>query len=191
MPYPTFDYETNNPDEWNALFVKRAQPTLTREWSWCPGSFTDHRSPEGTCLDCSQKTEQLWDTPVQKAHFTIPIVTGLYILELGLTDRAPGAPRLKIGHSMNVVKRVHQHLHDKKHQRCIVHHCFPVSVNDLLSWQIPETLENLLNAHMILKGAVQPQDASFDYFTWEPDLLEICRGYLTPALVQALEQLIE
>ncbi len=177
-------------DHWHATFAKRAQPTPGRHWSWCPASFTHRYTSEKRCEDCDQTVEQV-QNKLMRPHITRPIGPGIYVIDVGHYKKAPGPPCLKIGMSeSSVVNRLEAHLQNAGHERCVVHYCFPVELSNGLSWQIPQILEALLCAHLIVAGAEKNKD-NYDYFTWSEALLEQCIEYLNkPGLLARIDRLI-
>ncbi len=123
--------------------------------------------------------------------FTQPVGPGIYLIDVGHYQNAPGPPRLKIGMSeSNVLRRLEAHLRNARHERCVVHYCFPVEPSDSLTWHIPQMLEHLLHANLTLNGAEQAKETD-DYFTWSDELLEQCIAYLNgPGLVDQIHRLI-
>jgi len=177
-------------DLWHPTFLERAQPTLERDWSWCPASLTHRYTSEKLCEDCGQPVKQVQEELI-RPHVTRPIGPGVYVIEVGQYEKAPGPPCLKIGMSeSNVVDRLEKHLQNTSHERCVVHYCFPVELSDGLTWQIPQTLEALLHGHLILTGA-EKDKGSYDYFRYSDELLDRCIEYLNrPGLVDGIHHLI-
>ena len=177
-------------DLWHSTFLERTQPTLERDWSWCPASLTHRYTSEKLCEDCGQPVKQVQKRLI-RPHITQPIGPGIYLLDVGHYRNAPGPPRLKIGMSQsNVLGRLEAHLQNVSHERCVLHYCFPAELPDTLTWHIPQMLEHLLNANMTLNGAELAKDTE-DYFTWSDKLLEQCIEYLNrPGLVDGIHHLI-
>ena len=182
--------DAEDTDQWHATFVERAQPTLERDWSWCAASFTHRYTPEKLCMDCGQPVKQVQKKLI-RPHVTQPVGPGIYLIEVGHYQNAPGPPRLKIGMSeSSVLRRLEAHLRNARHERCVVHYCFPVEPSDSLTWHIPQMLEHLLHANLTLNGAEQAKETD-DYFTWSDELLEQCIAYLNgPGLVDQIHRLI-
>ena len=187
--------DTEDTDQWHATFVERAQPTLARDWSWCPASFTHRYTSEKLCEDCGQKVKQvqkkLIHPHITQPKIAQPIGPGIYVIDVGHYQKAPGPPCVKIGMSeSSVVNRLEAHLQNASHERCVVHYCLPVELSNGLNWQIPQILEALLSAHLIVTGAEKHKD-NYDYFTWSEALLEQCIEYLSsPGLVDRIHRLI-
>lgn len=194
MPKETvFDYwsETEDPTQWHSIFLERAQPNTEAAWSWCPASFT-HRYKEGeVCEDCGQPIKKIQKEFI-RPHLTQETSPGVYLIDVGIYRKAPGPERFKIGMSQApVVGRLERHLQNPDHERCVVRYCFPVKPSDPLTWHIPQMLEHLLHANLILNGAEQVEGTD-DYFTWSDELLQRSIDYLErPQLVSNIYRLLE
>ena len=169
-----FDYwsSTEDTDSWYSTFLARADPMSDRQWSWCPASFTNKYTLDKVCSECGMPIKTVQKN-LSRPHLTKKTAPGIYLIDVGEYKKAPGARRLKIGMSQNAVAgRLEQHLQNPSHERCVVHYCFPIERSDpRLTWQVPEFLETLLQAHLTVSGA---EYFGYEYFVWSDELLERC-----------------
>jgi hypothetical protein len=188
-PY-IFEYlKDENPEGWGARFAARAQPTTAEKWAWCPGSFMPKSGKAcGICGVPVKIVRERWIRP----HITGMTGPGVYLVDVGGS--------LKIGMSQNAIgmaRRLESHLQNTNHQRCVVRYLFlPPLTNQALTWQVPQILESMLQAHLIASGAKcsgSKGDGSFgyEYFACSTDpgaLIQKCITYLNrPGLVEQIE----
>jgi len=191
MAYPVIDKNSKSED-WRGVLAERGLPSLEMPWSWCPGSYTHEGGADGSCPYCKQSVGITWRGKGELyAHLNMPIGAGVYLFDVGRTDRAPDAGRcFKFGCSTKVVRRLTDHFSDSKHERCVVLHCLPCPPG----WQICMTIECLLSELLKRKGAAgsgKPSGQTFEYFKWNEDLISSVRRFLIPDLVTDIMKTFE
>lgn len=182
MPYEVIDSNSTT-QNWREIFLPRAQPTLERPWSWCPGSYAREANEDGRCPYCEQTVELTWRGAQElKPHLTQPIGAGVYVIDVGRTERVPGHHCLKIGCSKTIAHRLYQHTRDRKHERCAVLHCLRCPPG----WQVCMAVECLLSEQLAQQGAIRSFKAlrrTWDYYDWDDRLVSFCQSLLVPDLV--------
>ncbi len=191
MVFPVIDYNSKSED-WRAVLGERGLPSAGAPWSWCRGSYAREGGSDGNCPYCKQSVGITWRGKGElQAHLKMRIGAGVYLLDVGRTDRAPAAGRcFKIGCSTNVSRRFREHFRDSKHERSVILHCLPCPPG----WQICTAIECLLSEHLRRKGAVGFASSSgrtWEYFQWGDDLVSSARRFLLPDLVTDIMKTFE
>ncbi len=178
MPYEVVDSNSAT-QNWREIFLPRAQPTLERPWSWCPGSYAREADEDGRCPHCGQTVELTWRGARElKPHLTQPIGAGVYVIDVGRTERVPGHHCFKIGCSKDVTGRLRKHARDRKHEKCAVLHCLPCPPG----WQVSMAVECLISEQLSQQGA-EALSKTWEYYDWDDRLVSFCRSFLVPDLV--------
>lgn len=188
MPFKVID-KNSKTEDWRSIFAARTNPTLSRPWSWCPGSYAHERTDDGKCPHCKQIVAETWRGNREMVpHLVSPLEAGVYLIDVGETDRAPGPRCLKVGSSNNVLRRLQQHAHDPKHERCVVLHCLPCPPG----WQVACAMEYLINDQLARRGAAgRSSGETWDYFEWDERHIDFCRMFMVPKLVKEIMQVVE
>lgn len=186
----TMAYEVVNGNsttqDWRAIFMSRAQPSPERAWSWCPGSFTCGVKPQGFCVHCKQQVGFTWRGRSRGElpdHLTRPIASGVYIINVGLTDYVPDHQCFKIGCAKSVISRLRQHSRDRNHQQCVVLHCLPCPPGWYFCTAIEHLLRDQLEARVVKSKALKRRE---EYYEWNEGHVAFCERFLSPKLVEAI-----
>lgn len=191
MAYPVIDKNSKSED-WRGVLAERGLPSLEMPWSWCPGSYTHEGGADGSCPYCKQSVGITWRGKGELyAHLNMPIGAGVYLFDVGRTDRAPSAGRcFKIGCAQDVFKRLTEHFLDSRNERCVVLHCLPCPPGH----RICNVIECLLSEHLSRKGVAPSASASgrtWEYYQWNDDLISSVRRFLIPDLVTDIMKTFE
>jgi hypothetical protein len=186
MPYAVIDGNSSTED-WQTIFAKRARPT-EQDWSWCALSYARKAEEGGICPRCRQKVGITWRGKRElRPHLASPIDAGVYLIEVGVTDRSGGKHCFKIGCSKDVPGRLVAHLRDQRHERCTVLHCLPCPPG----WQICNAIECILSDQLVQRGAHSFSGKTWDYYEWRDDLVDFSTRFLVPGLVEGVLEVVQ